>query len=676
MKAARNVIHRIGLLLVLGTGASFPLAGQDNTYEQFRALYDTGGPTELEHFAQRAQQDASVALAILASGAAHYRNSNPIGTLAVLDSLSALEPPAELRIRATGLKFRSMAYAKLGAIPQALSAAEHGALILRNVGPVVEVVDLGVVRAEALIAALRYEDAIEGLSAAQAVAERIGYERGRCLIEFTMASIAFKQARYDRAWDGFRSALGCARAVGADKLALNASSNLASVAVMQKRHNAALQLFDSLLTVGPELSPLVRSHILAQRGHILQRTGDHLGALPYLERSLRLRDSIGDVFGQAKILQHLSSSNWKLGQRNTGLDNLERALAIADSTKQQALSAEIHWKLHEWYSTMGDQSLAVAHLRARSELLDSINSKKFNDAVAASEIQFETAQKERRIAEQDQALKFAAEQDRRRSTQRNAFLVTTILLTLVALLLHRNLRNRARLARKEKELHHEQVDQLLSQQEIKSMNAMLEGQEQERERVSKELHDHVGHLLGSIKHQLGVLETQVADVKTEQVSQYKKLSGLLDNAAGELRRISHDMAAATLNRFGLEKALKELRDTLHINGRLQVELNTFGLERPLERSVEIAVYRIIQEAVSNVLKHAQASEITIGVTHAPGRLSVVVSDNGIGFDTSATDGGVGLANIRARAAALGAQAQIDSAPGKGTSVSVEWAVVG
>lgn len=253
--------------------------------------------------------------------------------------------------------------------------------------------------------------------------------------------------------------------------------------------------------------------------------------------------------------------------------------------------------------------------------------------------------------------------------------IVALLLAVVVMLLYRTIRNRQRLADKERELYHEQVDQLLSQQEIKSMNAMLEGQEQERERVSKELHDHVGHLLGSIKHQLGVLETQVADVKTEQSAQYRKVSSLLDNAAGELRRISHDMAAATLNRFGLEKALKELRDTLHINGHLQVELNTFGLERSLGRGVEFAVYRIIQEAVSNVLKHAKASEITIGVTHMPGLLSVLVSDDGSGFDPKASSGGTGLGNVRARAAAMGAQVQIDSAPGRGTTVSVECPVL-
>ncbi|HPF92114.1 MAG TPA: ATP-binding protein, partial [Flavobacteriales bacterium] len=82
------------------------------------------------------------------------------------------------------------------------------------------------------------------------------------------------------------------------------------------------------------------------------------------------------------------------------------------------------------------------------------------------------------------------------------------------------------------------------------------------------------------------------------------------------------------------------------------------------------------EAVSNVLKHAEATELSIAVTHAPGRLSVLVGDNGTGFDTNATSSGVGLTNIRSRAAALGAQVQIDSTPGKGTTVSVECPVVG
>ena len=91
--------------------------------------------------------------------------------------------------------------------------------------------------------------------------------------------------------------------------------------------------------------------------------------------------------------------------------------------------------------------------------------------------------------------------------------------------------------------------------------------------------------------------------------------------------------------------------------------------------MEIAIYRIIQELVSNVLKHAKANEIIIDVTRTPGRLSVVVSDNGVGFDTTKQTDGMGLSNVRSRAASLGATVQVDSTPGKGTTVSVECPVV-
>lgn len=247
------------------------------------------------------------------------------------------------------------------------------------------------------------------------------------------------------------------------------------------------------------------------------------------------------------------------------------------------------------------------------------------------------------------------------------------MLALIALLLWRGLRTRQWLALREKELHSEQVDQLLSQQEIKSINAMLEGQEKERDRVGKDLHDRLGSMLGGIKAQLGALEDRV--VQVQQDAQFKKAQHLLDQTVGELRQISHDMAASTLSRFGLESALKNLRDTLHIRGRLSVELSVFGLDQRLERSVEIAAYRIIQELVSNALKHAKATELSIDVNRSPGRLSVIVTDNGVGFDPARNSEGMGLGNVRSRAASLGGTAQVDSSPGAGTTVSVVCPII-
>ncbi|MBK7945238.1 MAG: hypothetical protein IPJ85_08010 [Flavobacteriales bacterium] len=105
------------------------------------------------------------------------------------------------------------------------------------------------------------------------------------------------------------------------------------------------------------------------------------------------------------------------------------------------------------------------------------------------------------------------------------------------------MRNRQRLATQQKELHDKQVDQLLSQQELKSINAMLEGQENERDRMGRDLHDRLGSMLGGIKANMAALEDRVQAMREDQ--QYQKVNELLDQTASELRQISHDMAAAT-----------------------------------------------------------------------------------------------------------------------------------
>ena len=106
-----------------------------------------------------------------------------------------------------------------------------------------------------------------------------------------------------------------------------------------------------------------------------------------------------------------------------------------------------------------------------------------------------------------------------------------------------------------------------------------------------------------------------------------------------------------------------------------MELRVFGLENRLEPRVEVTVYRIVQELVGNALKHAKASEVSIDVTRSPGRLSVMVSDDGAGFDPSIPGEGMGLENVRKRAATLGGNVAIDSVPGKGTTISLECVVV-
>lgn len=552
-------------------------------------------------------------------------------------------------------------------------AARTALRIAEQLGLVEQVCNTRSVLAEIDLHESRYDDALAAFQRIELEAKANGYLKGVCNALIGQGNVRYMQERDADALHFYRQAMDRAREGGFIHVLHSATVNAAAALSYTEGPEAAISLYrEQLATLHGEEAQGPRADVLVNLAGLRSDLGDHDSALLYADDALHIRTALNDSTGIAEAQVFRATALWALGRRSEALAAIEQCQRMARSPELRAESA---LKAAEFLRALGRPTEALAQFDIHRTLSDSLTARKLGERIARLEIQHGTALKDLTIKEQSLALDLVRAEASMSRRQRNALIGFAFLLFIIAVILYRSMRNKQRLAKKEKELHDEQVDQLLSQQEMKSINAMLDGQEKERERVSKELHDHVGHLLGTIKHQLGELEEQVADVKSEQSTQYRKVTGLLDNAAGELRRISHDMAAATLNRFGLEKALKDLRDTIHINGRLQVELNTFGLEKPLERGVEIAVYRIIQEAVSNVLKHAGATELSIAVTHAPGRLSVLVGDNGTGFDTTATSSGVGLTNIRSRAAALGAQVQIDSTPGKGTTVSVECPVV-
>ena len=613
-------------------------------------------------------------LGLLALATAALRDDDFRTALELLDSTRAHVPVEEVAIHSTARRLMSNAFNLLGDPERALHEAEAGLNALPDTGFMRERIGLRNVKAEALLyMGDRFSEAFTLFAQNARMADSAKFRTGQCGSENGMGLIRLNQGRFTEAWEHFNESLRLARASGSEMLMQNAVANLSTTATMDGRYDLAQRLCDSLLTELRDRSPEFRAMLHNEKAFIHRKLNEHELALAQFQKALSLCDGLGETMLCAKVLQHLSTEYWALGRKDEAFQQMAEALKTARRKKWGTLEAEILIELHDWYNELGRTADALKHLQAHVTLADSLNKARYDDQLARSEALYESEKKERRIAEQEQALLLAEEAQRRRAIQRNAFIGIAAVLLLVALLLYRSMRARHHLAQKERELHSQQVDQLLAQQELKSINAMLEGQENERDRMGKDLHDRLGSMLGGIKANMSALEDRLEQVRDDQ--QYQKVNRLLDQAVGELRQISHDMAAATLSRFGLEKALKDLRDTLHITGRMQVELKAFGLDERLERSVEIAIYRIIQELVSNVLKHAKANEIIIDVTRTPGRLSVVVSDNGVGFDTTKQTDGMGLSNVRSRAASLGATVQVDSTPGKGTTVSVECPVV-
>lgn len=214
-----------------------------------------------------------------------------------------------------------------------------------------------------------------------------------------------------------------------------------------------------------------------------------------------------------------------------------------------------------------------------------------------------------------------------------------------------------------------EIESLLQKQEVISAYQIMEAQELERKRIAEDLHDGLGSSLAAVKFHLHAYKNNPTN--TEEL--FNTTTELLDLAVKEVRDISHNMIAGVLPKSGLTHAIQDLKNTIEASHQLKFQLHIHHLDDRLDRFVEINIYRIIQESISNILKHAHASEIILQLSRHENDLLLIIEDNGIGFNTNTVNlrAGIGLKNIESRVDALAGKLQLDSIKGKGTIITVE-----
>ena len=207
-----------------------------------------------------------------------------------------------------------------------------------------------------------------------------------------------------------------------------------------------------------------------------------------------------------------------------------------------------------------------------------------------------------------------------------------------------------------------------------ALRRAVQAQEAERRRLARELHDETGQALTSIL--LGLAAVERAATAEEARVAAGELRELVVETLQSVRRLAVELRPSALDDFGLEPALRRLGQTVREGGTLDVQVEArLGAERLLPE-VETAVYRIVQEGLTNVIKHAAARRVSIVVARAAERLMVVIEDDGSGFDAGAAPGeGLGLLGMRERVQLLDGSLTIDAQPGLGTTLVVELPLV-
>lgn len=200
----------------------------------------------------------------------------------------------------------------------------------------------------------------------------------------------------------------------------------------------------------------------------------------------------------------------------------------------------------------------------------------------------------------------------------------------------------------------------------KMMEAALESQENERRRVAADLHDSIGAMLSTVRVGITTIAKQMAEPQSLDVPKQ-----MLDDTIASVRRISRDLMPSTLDKFGFSHAVKEMCERFQATALMPIQWHEHGDIKPMSKSRELILYRIVQELINNALKHSQATEINVNAWDE-NEIVLSVEDNGIGFNpdefkTPSMNGrGLGLFNIENRARVLGARIEFEKNRKKGS----------
>lgn len=402
-------------------------------------------------------------------------------------------------------------------------------------------------------------------------------------------------------------------------------------------------------------------------GNTYFQQGDLDSAESLQLQSLALADSIGDEIGVRTTCLHLSKLYSSIG------DISKASLFIKKAEKARVGRnniGAIYWGQRELFLKKGniDSALIYTDLYRRTQNLS------HSDSLNRLKQEYDSRYK---VLDFQQKTFTANEEAKSKATENEVLWIVLVILTLlviallaIGVLVRTALNAKAQIALKNQELQKKEVESLKRQAKLGRISNFMEGQEEERSRISRELHDSVGTMLSTVKIHFQILAEEI-EKNSDKVAGVDRV---LNEAHEEVRRISHNMASNVLTRFGLVAAVQDLVDGMRQSRQLKAQLfvtkEVGGLD--IVKSMEIHLFRIIQEAINNTIKHAQATNVTINLSVIDENICLIIEDNGVGleYEEVKTKKTIGLDNIRARVDILDGELHLDSQPKAGVTLIV------
>ncbi|MBI1768499.1 MAG: hypothetical protein HYR67_09005 [Bacteroidetes bacterium] len=503
-----------------------------------------------------------------------------------------------------------------------------------------------------------------------------GYEKSAdpniqllCIYPYLLAGDVLIKLRQDeKAFEYYQAAYKKALTASENWYIKNPIQKMADHFLSKNKFEKAKHLYDTIILIdrdAPSHEPILYSY--EGLGRVAMKQNEFKNAIRLFRQALTYaryqhlsidEENLYTQLGAALLAdKQIDSARYYLNQaisgstRNKSYNNLSRSYFYLSSLQEQQKdfqNAMLSYQLHKSYE---DSILSIEKIRAVNHL----------------EVLYQTRHKEEEIVSLQKAHLEKDFEIRRRNIYISIAFGLVLALAAIVLLLRHNFQNKQR-------LQSERVKQMEQQQQVVSLQSMINGQETERARIAKDLHDGLGGLFSTVKMYFSSLKHDAPELNHNEL--FQKSFELVDTASLEVRRIAHNMMPEVLMKLGLVDAVKDLCDNISAGKLLKVSLEAHGMSKRLNDSTEIMLFRIVQELLNNVIKHAHATEAIIQFIKENSRLSVIVEDNGQGFNTKEADllKHAGIATIQSRVNYLNGKMTIDSQKNVGTTVMMDFLI--
>lgn len=482
--------------------------------------------------------------------------------------------------------------------------------------------------------------------------EKLGDNKGIAQIFKLIGNTSFRLSKMDVAADFYKKAIAINGNLGDSNAMAHTMNNLSRVYQAMQKIDSAIYYNNKLIEIAlkikndPELKFMGYLNDADFKSH-KKKFNESFSSL---EKANQIALKSGNKAMEGVVCQVRGALYIQFSDFDLAIKNLELANKIF---KEQHLDSEYKATLHLLKDAYVEKKDFTNAYHVLKELYKSDLSAANEDLAKSVEdfkIKYETKEKELLLAEKELEI---TKKDTLTKIWFGFALLLLLLLSLLTVIYFLTKKKNAN-----------QLLALKKQQEIASLKSLMTGEEKERSRIARELHDGLGGILAAARMQLSALDTPNKSKKIDSIEQ------LLEKASTESRRISHNLLPENLIKLGLNEALKDFIQGINDGKLMEITYHSIGIEERLPENLELSVYRIIQELLNNIIKHSEATEAFVQLHKTEKMLTITVEDNGKGFEKVSSKG-IGLSNIESRLSLLEGKLSIDTTNQKGTSVYIE-----